>query len=126
MLARYLVLITRVDVGIVVPVVVGISLTGVYVLDGRMADVLLTVIMGVLGYLMIRFDYPRLTLVIALVLGETAERSFHQVQMISDGHSIAFMMDRPISILLIVATVLTFLMPIGRKLLAGRRRTRSA
>lgn len=124
-IARYLVLITRVDVGIVVPVVVGISLTGVYVLDGRMADVLLTVVMGALGYLMIRFDYPRLTLVIALVLGETAERSFHQVQMISDGHALDFMMGRPVSVVLVVATVLTFFLPISRKLFARRNPAKS-
>ncbi len=115
-LSRFLVLITRIDVGIVVPVVVAISLTGVYVLDGRMADVLLTVIMGVIGYLMIRFDYPRLTLVIALVLGETAERSFHQVQLISDGQPLGFMMTRGISVLLIAAIIITFFLPIARKL----------
>ncbi len=116
-LSRFLVLITRIDVGIVVPVVIAVSLTGVYVLDGRMADVLLTVVMGLLGYLMIRFDYPRLTLVIALVLGETAERSFHQVQQISDGNSLAFMLGRPVSVLLIAATVITFLLPTARRLM---------
>lgn len=120
LLSRFLVLITRIDVGIVVPVVIGISLTGVYVLDGRMADVLLTVIMGLIGYLMIRFDYPRLTLVIALVLGETAEKSFHQVQLISDGQALGFMLDRPVSVILIVATVMTFFLPIARKMLASR------
>ncbi|MDP5327414.1 MAG: tripartite tricarboxylate transporter permease [Paracoccaceae bacterium] len=121
LIARWLVLITRVDVGVVVPVVVAISLTGVYVLDGRMADVALTVVMGVLGYLMIRFDYPRLTLVIALVLGETAEQSFHQIQMISGGHALDFMLARPISVMLILATIITFFLPIARKITAKRR-----
>ena len=100
---------------VVVPVVVAISLTGVYVLEGRMADVLLTVGMGILGYLMIRFDYPRLTLIIALVFGETAERSFHQVMLISDGQALAFMLNRPVSVILIVATVITFLLPSLRR-----------
>jgi len=121
LLSRFLILITRIDVGIVVPVVIAVSLTGVYVLDGRMADVLLTVIMGLIGYLMIRFDYPRLTLVIALVLGETAERSFHQVQLISDGHAFGFMLARPVSVILLVVTLLTFFLPIARKLLDARK-----
>jgi putative tricarboxylic transport membrane protein len=121
LLSRFLILITRIDVGIVVPVVIALSLTGVYVLDGRMADVLLTVVMGLLGYLMIRFDYPRLTLVIALVLGETAEKSFHQVMMISDGEALSFMLARPVSVILMVATVLTFFLPIARKLMARRK-----
>jgi putative tricarboxylic transport membrane protein len=34
---------------------------------------------------LIRYDYPRLTIVIALVLGATAERNFHQSMMIGDG-----------------------------------------
>ena len=121
MLSRFLVLITRIDVNVVVPVVVTLSLTGVYVLEGRMADVLLTVAMGILGYLMIRFDYPRLTLVIAFVLGETAERSLHQVRLISDGHIVEYMLGRPVSVILIVATIITVLLPSMRKLRWFRR-----
>jgi putative tricarboxylic transport membrane protein len=58
----------------------------------------------VLGYLMIRYDYPRLTVVIALVLGGTAERNFHQSLMISDGHYSVFF-TRTISLILIVCIV---------------------
>ncbi len=118
LLSRFLILITRIDVGVIVPVVVAVSLTGVYVLEGRMADVLLTVAMGILGYLMIRFDYPRLTLVIALVMGETAERSFHQLGLISDGQILGFMFGRPVSVILIVAIVITFLLPTLRRTMA--------
>ena len=116
LLSRFLVLITRIDVNIVVPVVVVLSLTGVYVLEGRMADVLLAVAMGLLGYLMIRFDYPRLTLVIAFVLSEIAERSFHQVRLISDGQVLEYMLGRPISVVLIFATVVTFFLPAMREI----------
>ncbi len=122
-LSRFLVLITRIDVNIIVPVVVTLSLTGVFVLEGRMADVLLTVLIGILGYLMIRFDYPRLTLVIAFVLGETAERSFHQVRLISDGQVVEYMLGRPISVILIAATLVTFLLPALRTV-SWRRRTK--
>ncbi len=121
LLARWLVLITKIDVGVVVPVVIAVSLIGVYVLEGRMADVALTVVMGVIGYLMIRFDYPRLTLVIALVMGDIAERSLHQVNLISDGNILGFMLDRPVSVILIAAIVITFLLPTLRRVMAGRR-----
>ena len=120
-LSRFLVLITRIDVNIVVPVVVTLSLTGVYVLEGRMADVLLTVVIGLVGYLMIRFDYPRLTLVIAFVLGETAERAFHQIRLISDGEVFSYMLGRPVSVVLMVAIVITFLLPAMRKIPWRRR-----
>lgn len=113
--ARWLVLITHVNVHVLVPVVVTVSLTGVYVLDGKPADVILAMVMGVVGYLMMRFDYPRLTLVIALVLGETAERSFHQTQMISDYDMLGFMAGRPQSLILIVLIVFTLLLPSLRR-----------
>lgn len=113
--ARWLVLITYVNVHFLVPVVVAVSLTGVYVLDGKLGDVVLALIMGLVGYVMMRFDYPRLTLVIALVLGETAERSFHQTQMISDYDLLGFMAGRPQSLILIALIVLTLLLPSLRR-----------
>ncbi len=119
--ARWLVLITFINVHFLVPVVVAVSLTGVYVLDGRMGDVVLAMVMGVVGYLMLRFDYPRLTLVIALVLGETAERSFHQTRMISDNEMLGFMAGRPQSLVLIALIVLTLLLPSLRRSRLFRR-----
>jgi putative tricarboxylic transport membrane protein len=113
--ARWLVKITFVNVNILVPLVVTISLTGVYVLQGKPGDVLLALIMGIFGYLMIRFDYPRLTLVIALVLGETAERSFHQSLLISDNNIFGLILERPQAIILMLATVLTLCLPALRK-----------
>ena len=77
-LARPLAVITRVDVHLLVPVVIAVALVGVYALRETVGDVILAGVFGALGYLMIRFRYPRVTLVIALILGELAERSFHQ------------------------------------------------
>lgn len=119
--ARWLVLITHVNVHFLVPVVVAVSLTGVYVLDGKPGDVVLAMVMGLIGYVMMRFDYPRLTLVIALVLGETAERSFHQTQMISDYDMLGFMAARPQSLILIVLIFLTLLLPSLRRVKLFRR-----
>ena len=76
--ARPLAVITRVDVHLLVPVVIAVALVGVYALRETVGDVILAGLFGALGYLMIRFRYPRVTLVIALILGELAERSFHQ------------------------------------------------
>ena len=113
--ARWLVKITFVNVNILVPLVVTISLTGVYVLEGKPGDVILALVMGIVGYLMIRFDYPRLTLVIALVLGETAERSFHQSLMISAYNIVGLITERPQAVFLVFATLLTLLLPALRK-----------
>ena len=72
-------MITLVDVHIVAPIVIAVSLVGVYALENRVGDVVLAGRFSeCIGYVMMRFGYPRITLVIALVLGELAERSYHQ------------------------------------------------
>src|SRR5690606_15015801 len=123
--ARWLLLITFVNVHVLVPVVVAVSLTGVYAIEGKPGDVILCLIMGLVGYLMIRFDYPRLTLVIALVLGEPCDRAYHQTMQISDQNMLGFILGRPAATVLLIATVVTLFLPMLRKVLA-RRRARAA
>ena len=121
---RQLALITLVDVHIVAPAVVAISLVGVYALKNDPGDVILATVFGGIGYFMIRFGFPRITMVIALVLGELAERSFHQSMMISEGSASIFV-TRGISIVLLAITVFILLTPAVRLLLA-RLRAREA
>ncbi|MCH7486300.1 MAG: tripartite tricarboxylate transporter permease [Proteobacteria bacterium] len=119
-LARHLALITLVDIHILVPAVVSIALVGVYALHSSIEDVILSLAFGVLGYLMVRFSYPRITLVIALVLGELAERSFHQSLNMADGDWTIFF-TRGLSLALFVFLLACFAFPVIRFLLAARR-----
>jgi putative tricarboxylic transport membrane protein len=118
--ARWLSLITLVDVHILVPAVTAVSLVGAYALDGKIEDVAMTVIAGILGYLMIKFRFPRVTMVIALVLGDLAERSFHQTMQITDNDWSVFV-TRPISLILFLLVIISLLMPALRLYLARRR-----
>jgi putative tricarboxylic transport membrane protein len=113
---RPLAMVTLVDSKILVPVVLCVAMVGSYAIDANIGNVLLTGAFGVLGYLMIRYDYPRLTVVIALVLGSTAERNFHQSLMISDGHYSVFF-TRAISLALIVCIVAWLMWPLLSSLL---------
>ena len=85
LLARPLGLITLVDSRIFVPIIIAVAMVGSYAVDRSIENPVLTLAFGILGYVMIRYDYPRLTIVIALVLGATAERNFHQAMMMGDG-----------------------------------------
>ncbi len=120
MVSRQLSMITRVDVNILVPTVVSVALVGTYALNGLFGDVILAALFGVVGFLMIRFGFPRITLVIALVLGELAERSYHQSIAMADGDWTVFF-ARGISLLLFAATLLCLLLPALRFGLARRR-----
>ena len=123
---RQLALITLVDVHILVPAVVALSLVGVYALHNNIGDAITAFVFGGLGYLMIRFDYPRITMVIALVLGELAERGFHQSMMMADG-ALSVLFTRGISAVLFAITVLILVAPAARFLLERlRARARGA
>ena len=112
--ARWLMLITRIRVQVLVPIVVSLTFTAVYVLERQIGDVFVCAIMGVIGYLMIRFDYPRLTFIIALVLGKTMEQAFHQSMSISDGDMFSYIAGRATSVVLFALIILTLLFPAYR------------
>jgi putative tricarboxylic transport membrane protein len=113
LVARPLSLITRVDVHILVPAVAAAALSGVYALRETFGDVIVAGLFGVLGYIMIRFRYPRVTLVIALILGELAERSFHQSLNMADGDWRIFF-TRTTSLVLFLLMVGFLLIPVFR------------
>ena len=117
---RWLSLITLVDVHILVPAVVSVSLVGAYALNNKIGDVIMAAVAGLLGYQMIKYHFPRVTMVIALVLGDLAERSFHQTMQLSDGHWRIFF-TRPISAVLIALILISLAIPVMRFSLAHRR-----
>lgn len=119
-IARQLVLITLVNVNILIPVVVSVGLVGAYALHNAIGDVIMAALFGVVGYLMMRFDYPRITVVIALVLGELAERSFHQSMAISDGQ-LAVFFTRQVSLILVLMVVFALCWPVFRYIYTHRR-----
>jgi putative tricarboxylic transport membrane protein len=115
---RPLARITLIDSQILVPIVLCVAMVGSYAVDGAIENVVVTAIFGMLGYLMIRFDYPRLTVIVALVLGGTAERNFQQSLMMSDGNWSIFI-HRPIAGALIAVILFLLLWP---RLRAWRRK----
>jgi putative tricarboxylic transport membrane protein len=113
LMARPLSRITLIDSQILVPVVTAVALVGSYAVDRNVGNVLVTAVFGILGYLMIRFDYPRLTMVVALVLGAAAERNFHQTTMMSDGNP-AIYLHRNVCLVLLVGIALLLAAPLFR------------
>lgn len=119
--APYLVQVTRTPPAILAPIVAVLAVVGSYALQRQFVDVIFAVAFGVLGYYMRRFHVPLVPLILGLLLGDIVERSFFQsIQIFDEGIFVFF--TRPISLILVIITVLIFVMP----LLTLRRRTRSA
>lgn len=124
-LARPMAYLTLVDSHILAPIVTVVALVGAYALNGEFGDVVVALVFAVIGYLMIRFQYPRITFTIALVLGEITERSFFQTMGVSDG-SLGIFFERTPSVVLIVLIVLSLLIPSFRLWLRRRQRAGGA
>jgi putative tricarboxylic transport membrane protein len=120
LLIRPLAMVTLVESEVLAPVVICIALVGSFAIDGQIGNVVVTAVFGILGYLMLRFDYPRLTVVVALVLGGTAERSFHQAMMMDNG-SWSIFIDRRVSALLLAVIVILLGSPALRMLVRRLR-----
>ncbi len=121
MLARPMAYLTLLDAHVLVPIVTVVSLVGAYALENDFSHVIIATVFGILGYLMIRFQYPRITFTIALVLGEITERSFFQALGLSDG-SYGIFFTRGVSQILIAMIVLTLAVPALRSLLNRNKR----
>jgi len=68
------------------PIVLAISFVGVYSVHNSALDLVLASILGFIGYLMRKFDFPLAPVILGLVLGDLMEQSARQALMISGGN----------------------------------------
>jgi putative tricarboxylic transport membrane protein len=101
------------------PLILGVSIVGVYSISTSSFDITLLVVFGLLGYLMRKLDYPAAPLVLGLVLGDNMERALRQSLMMSQGDP-SILISRPISATMLVLAALLLLSPFFKKLNAWR------
>lgn len=116
LLVRPLSRVTLLPSGVLVPVVLCVALVGSWAVDQSIENVILTAVFGLVGYGMIRFGYPRLPVVISLVLGAGIERTLEQSLAMGDD-SAAIFFSRPVSLGLLLCTVLALLFSPTRALM---------
>jgi putative tricarboxylic transport membrane protein len=101
------------------PLILGISVVGVYSTSGSLFDVWLLAGFGLGGYLMRKLDYPSAPLILGLVLGGAMERALRQSLMMSDGH-LSILVSRPVSAVMLSLALLILLIPLFGKFNAWR------
>ena len=77
-------------------------MVGAFTLRNSIGDVYAAAFFGLLGYLMLKFDYPRITLVIALVLAELMERNYTQSMLMFEGDWTGFFRDKTTLVIFLV------------------------
>ena len=99
---------------ILVPVVFVLCIIGGYAPTQDMHDVWLMLIFGIVGYLLRKLDYPLAPVVLAIVLGPLAETSMRQSLLMNQGSPTIFF-ERPISLTIVVFTIILFLLPLFKR-----------
>ena len=92
----------------------GVSIVGVYSVDGRLFDVWMVGLFGGLGYLMRNLDYPAAPLILGLVLGDAMERALRQSLMMSQG-DLSIIYSRPMTVTMLVIAAVILLAPLIRR-----------
>ncbi|MBL9036551.1 MAG: tripartite tricarboxylate transporter permease [Rhodospirillaceae bacterium] len=101
------------------------STVGVYSLNRSTVDLLLLYLLGLLGFVMRRYDFPIAPCVIGLILGPMMEQQFRRALQISQGDWSVFI-THPLSLAFLVLAVLVFLTPFVLRMLERRLAARAA
>lgn len=97
------------------PIIIAISVFGVYAVQYNTFDLMLLIICGLAGYFLAKNDYPLAPLVLGLVLGPMIENNMRRALTASDGDFLVFL-TKPLSAVFLVIALLWILIPILLKL----------
>lgn len=103
--------ITMIPLKFLIPLLWVVSATGTYALHNNLIDVFVVILIGILGYVMRKADFPIIPLLMAVILGPMAEKNFMRAMMISDG-SFSIFVNSYINIAIIVLIVVVISLPL--------------
>ena len=115
-LAGGLVRILSVPERILYPIILGLAFLGTYSISNASFDFYIVIIFGLLGLFMKKGGFPTSPMVLGAIVGGSIEEKFRQALTISNGHYSVFLSD-PITIVLAILTVGSFLLPMFQKVL---------
>ena len=116
-ISPYLARLPTLHANVMVPLVMSVCFVGAYATRGRLGDVVVAVVFGLLGFAMDKYRYSRANLVIGMVLATMIERNLHlSLTLYGDW----FIFQRPLALAMLVFIIVTTALPFYRR----RRRMR--
>ncbi|GED31528.1 tripartite tricarboxylate transporter permease [Brevibacillus centrosporus] len=98
-----------------IPMIVAISIFGVYAVRVSVFDLVLLLICGVVGYFLAKNDFPMAPLVLGLVLGPMIENNLRRALTTSNGDFSIFI-EKPVSLVFLIIAVLWISVPLIMKM----------
>jgi putative tricarboxylic transport membrane protein len=102
----------------VAPVIFVVSLVGAYTIGLRRFDILVALIAGVLGFVLKKYGFGLVPIVLGLILGKLVEQSLGQT-LLTQG--VGALVTRPISLAILLLGVAAFAIPLLRTITRKRR-----
>ncbi|MGE4485115.1 MAG: tripartite tricarboxylate transporter permease [Oscillospiraceae bacterium] len=105
------------------PIVLTFCIVGTFALNHYTQEVYLMLIMGILGYVLTKFDFPMPPIILGLVLGALAEKNMRRgMDLFASGESI---WEHPIAIIFVVISLISLFAPIIIKLIKDKKKVKS-
>ncbi len=108
-IARFSVLPSRA----IAPFVLVLVFVGTYMVRSNILDIALAIAAGVFGYMMRRYKFPLITVVMGFILGPLAENAFLQSLQMADWSYVIFF-QRPVGVVLFLLILLILVFPVVR------------
>jgi len=102
---------TRVPTTLILPCIVVLCVVGSFAISGSVMDVMVTIIAGVVGYILKKLDCPFSALIIGMVLGSLMEVNLRRA-MIMSGGSLSIFVTRPVSLIFLIIALLSLFFPL--------------
>lgn len=83
-------MISKLQTTIIYPVVAIFCVVGVYALNTSLTDVWIMLFFAVIGYILSKFDYPMVTILIGFILSPLFEKNFRRALVLSSGNFSTF------------------------------------
>lgn len=119
-LTRVLIRITDLPFKVLVPAILTLCMLGAFSIRNSYFDILLMLGFTAIGYGLKYFKFPIPPMAIGFVLGKLAESNFRRALVMSDG-SLSIFFTRPISLFILILTVVMVGWPYFKRWLAGRK-----
>ena len=101
------------------PIIGILCVIGSYALRNSFFDIVTMLFFGLLGFLMRKFKFPVVPMLLAIVLGPALEEHLRMSLIISDGDPSIFI-THPISLVFIIIALVSFFVPLLRPLISNK------
>jgi putative tricarboxylic transport membrane protein len=118
--ARMFIQVLRVPPVLLTSMLIPMTFFGAYAIQNSIFDIWMCLVFGIVGYAMEKTDIPVAPAVLAVILGPMAEVNLRRGLLINQ-NDYWFLVERPISAIILVLTLLVLVVPAIRAALAWRR-----